>query len=123
MSTRACVTGVCCTAAALGHIATAAAATRLTPAEIKSTFFNGQPFGATTPSGVKFKIVFAPDGTVSREPVGKAGTKGEGTWTLDQEGFCTTWKGQKPTCFVVLSSGANQWSIMKKSALMAVWSK
>ena len=122
MSTRACVTGVCCAAVALGGI-TAAAATKLTSAEIKSTFFDGQPFTAATPSGVKFKMVFAADGKVSREPVGRAGAKGEGTWKLDQEGFCTAWKGQKPNCFIVLSSGANKWSVMKSSTLMAVWSK
>ena len=99
------------------------AATKMTPNDVKVTFFNGQPFTAATPSGVKFKMVFSVDGKVAREPVAKGGAKGEGTWKLDQEGFCTTWKGQKPNCFIVLTSGANKWSIMKNSTLMAVWSK
>ncbi|MDQ2082127.1 hypothetical protein RA307_18215 [Xanthobacteraceae bacterium Astr-EGSB] len=104
--------------------ATAAfAASRLTPNEVKTTFFDGKPFTASTPSGVKFKMVFSADGKVAREPTGTAGAKGEGTWKLDQEGFCTTWKGQKPNCFVVISAGTNKWSIMKSSTLMAVWSK
>ena len=107
----------------LAGSAAALAATKLTSAEIKSTFFDGQPFTASTPSGVKFKMVFSPDGKVTREPVGTAGAKGEGTWKLDKDGFCTSWKGQKPNCFMVLSSGANKWSIMKSSTLMAVWSK
>jgi hypothetical protein len=123
MQTRALSTGICCAAAALAAGAIAFAATKLTSAEVKTTFFDGQPFTAATPSGVKFKMVFSPDGKVSREPAGKAGAKGEGSWKLDQEGFCTTWKGQKPNCFIVLSSGANKWSIMKSSTLMAVWSK
>ena len=123
MLARAWVTGVCGAAAALGGVTAAVAAGRLTSAEIKSTFFDGQPFTAATPSGVKFKMVFAADGKVSREPVGRAGAKGEGTWKLDQEGFCTAWKGQKPNCFIVLSNGANKWSVMKSSTLMAVWSK
>jgi hypothetical protein len=99
------------------------AANRLTAAEIQAAFFNGQPFTASTPSGVKFKMVFTTDGKVSREPVAKGGAKGEGTWKVDKDGFCTTWKGQKPNCYAVVASGQNKWSIMKASNLMAVWSK
>jgi hypothetical protein len=101
----------------------ACAATRLSSVEVKAAFFDGQPFTASTPSGVKFKMVFTPDGKVTREPVGSSGAKGDGTWKLDKEGFCTSWKGQKPNCFIVLSTGANKWSIMKSSSLVAVWSK
>jgi hypothetical protein len=99
------------------------AATRLKSAEIQAAFFNGQPFTAATPSGVKFKMVFTPDGKVSREPVAKSGAKGEGSWKLDKEGFCTTWKGQQPNCYQVLANGQNKWSVMKASTLVAVWSK
>ena len=110
--------GLLLAASADGH-----AATKLTSSEIQTTFFNGQPFTAATPSGVKFKMVFHPDGKMTRQPVAKAGAKGEGTWKLDKDGFCTTWAGQKPSCFAVLASGQNKWSIMKSSTLMAVWSK
>ena len=109
--------------ALLTSITTAHAATRLTPAEIQTAFFTGQPFTASTPSGVKFKMVFAADGNVTREPVGKTGAKGEGTWKLDKTGFCTAWKNQQPNCYEVLANGANKWSIMKASSLVAVWSK
>jgi hypothetical protein len=114
-----------CTAVALGLAMSGAAyaATKLAANDVKATFFDGQPFTASTPSGTKFKMVFTADGKVVREPVAKAGAKGEGTWKLDQEGFCTTWKGQKPNCFIVISAGTNKWSIMKNSTLMAVWSK
>ena len=109
--------------AVLASCSASAAATRLTPAEIQTTFFTGAPFTASTPSGVKFKMVFNADGKMTREPVAKTGIKGEGTWKLDKDGFCTTWKGQKPNCYVILASGQNKWSIMKASTLMAVWSK
>ncbi len=123
MLTRAWLTVVCCAVVVLAGLGCAVAATKLTSAEVKTTFFDGQPFTASTPSGVKFKMVFTPEGKVTREPVGKAGAKGEGTWKLDQQGFCTSWKGQKANCFIVLSSGANKWSIMKSSTLIAVWTK
>ena len=96
---------------------------RLAPADIQKSFFTGQPFTASTPSNVKYTMVFTADGKVTREPTGKAGVKGDGTWKLDKEGFCTAWKGSKPNCFAVVSSGDNKWSVMKGSTLIAVWSK
>jgi hypothetical protein len=99
------------------------AAGRLAPGEIKNSFFNGQAFTAATPSGVKFKMVYAADGKTTREPVGRAGGKSEGTWTLSKEGFCTSWKGSAPNCYTLVSSGDNRWSVMKGSGLMAVWTK
>ena len=123
MHTRGWLRGICSLAAVAATMGTAGAATKLTSAEVQTTFFDGQAFTASTPSGVKFKMVFTPDGKVVREPAGNAGAKGEGTWKLDQDGFCTSWKGQKPNCFIVMASGTNKWSIMKSSTLMAVWSK
>ncbi len=107
----------------LAGIADGHAATKLAPNDVQATFFNGQPFTASTPSGVKFKMVFNADGKMTREPASRAGAKGEGTWKLDKDGFCTTWKGQKPNCFQVLATAANKWSVMKASTLIAVWSK
>jgi hypothetical protein len=105
-------------------LAQASAATKLMPAEIQSTFFTGEAFTSTTPSGgVKFKMVFTPDGKVSRTPLGKGGAKGEGSWKLDNDGFCNTWKGKMPNCFIVMAEGANKWSVMKGPAPVAVWSK
>ncbi len=101
----------------------ALAAVKLAPADIKTTFFTGQPFTAATPSGIKYKMTYTADGKVIREPVGRAGVQGEGTWALSKDGFCTTWKGSKPNCYALVSSGDNKWSVMKGSALMGVWTK
>ncbi len=101
----------------------APAATRLAPADIQKTFFNGQPFTSATPSNIKFKMLFAADGKMSREPVGKAGVKDSGTWKLDKTGFCTTWKGSKPNCFTLVTNGENKWSVMKGMNLIGEWSK
>jgi hypothetical protein len=105
-------------------LAAAATAAKLTPAEIQSTFFTGEAFTSATPSGgLKFKMVFTPDGKVTRTPVGKGGAKGEGSWKLDNEGFCNTWKGKTPNCFTVTTAGTNKWSVLKSAAPAAVWSK
>jgi len=99
------------------------AATKLMPAEIQSTFFTGEPFTAATPGGVKFKMTFTADGKAKRAPAGKGGTKSEGEWKLDQEGYCTTWKGSKEACYTVVSADKNKWSVMKGAVVMATWSK
>ena len=104
--------------------AAAAPAAKLTPEQIQSTFFNGQPFTASTNSSVKFKMTFSADGKMKREPTGgNGGAKGEGTWKLSKEGFCTTWKNAGANCFTVLSAGDNKWSVLKGSTVLATWSK
>lgn len=99
-----------------------ARAAALSPNDIKATFFNGEPFTASTPSNVKYKMMFTADGKVTREPVGKAGVKGEGTWKLTKDGFCTSWKGSKANCFRLLA-GDKKWSVMQGSTVMAIWTK
>ena len=102
--------------------ALAAPAAKLAPADIQATFFNGQPFTASTPSNLKFKMIFTADGKMKRQPIG-GGSRGEGTWKLSKDGFCSTWKGSKDNCFTVVSAGDNQWSVLKGSTIMATWSK
>jgi len=109
--------------AVLASIALAVAAV-LAPKDIQATFFTGQAFTAATPSNVKFKMVFSADGKVTREPFSKTGGgKGEGTWKLTNDGFCTTWKGSKANCFRVLSAGDNKWSVVKGTTVVATWTK
>ena len=103
---------------------TPALAAVLAPNEIQSTFFTGQPFTSSTPSNVKFKMVFTADGKMTREPVAKTGgVKGEGTWKLTKDGFCSTWKGSKAACYTVQAAGENKWSVMKGSSVAATWTK
>jgi hypothetical protein len=102
---------------------------KLSSADIQSTFFTGQPFTAAA-SNVKYKMTFSADGKMKRQPVG-AGSKGEGTWQLSKDGFCTTWSGAKsdakndpkPNCFTIVAAGDNKWSVLKGSTIMATWSK
>ena len=113
-------------AAALGLViitpVIAAPAGALAPSDIQSTFFTGQPFTASTNSSVKYKMTFTADGKMKREPT-TGGTKGEGTWKLSKDGFCTTWTGAKASCFTLVNAGDNKWSVMKGSTVVATWSK
>jgi len=103
------------------------AAEPLSPADIRTTFFSGQPFTAASPSGAKFKMTFTPDGKITREPVEQSGTKSAGTWKLNAKGFCTAWGHAAPNCFTVVPSGENKWLVQKTATTIAttvaVWSK
>jgi hypothetical protein len=99
------------------------AADKLAPNDIQSTFFNGQPFTASTQSNLKFKMTFTSNGKMKRQPIG-TGAKGEGSWKLSQDGFCTTWGGATiANCFTVVNAGDNKWSVMKGSTVQATWTK
>jgi hypothetical protein len=109
---------------ALSTTAALAAGAKMKPAEIQAAFFNGQPFTASTPSGTKFKMVFTADGKTTREPVGKGGAKGTGSWKVTDDGFCTSWASSKGSnCYSLAPDGANKWAVMKGPSVMATWSK
>jgi hypothetical protein len=94
----------------------------LAPNEIQATFFTGQAFTASA-TNIKYKMVFTADGKMTREPVGGAGSKGEGTWKLSKDGFCTTWKGSKANCYRLEAAGDNKWSVRKGTTSVATWTK
>ena len=80
------LTTICCVITSVAAPAQAApAAAKLPPADIQKTFFTGQPFTSATPQNIKYTMTFTADGKVTREPLGKAGVKGAGTWKLDKE--------------------------------------
>jgi hypothetical protein len=97
-------------------------AAKLSPSDIQAAFFNGKPFIATSPSKLRFKMIFTADGKMKRQPIG-GGRRGEGTWRLSKDGFCTAWKGAKDNCFVVVAAGKAKWSVLRGSTVMATWSK
>jgi hypothetical protein len=103
------------------------AADPMSPADIRTTFFTGQPFTATSPSGTKFKMTFTPDGKMTREPLEQSGSNSAGTWKLNAKGFCTAWGHAAANCFTVIPSGENKWSVQKTATTIAttvaVWSK
>jgi len=103
------------------------AAEPMSPADIRTTFFTGQAFTATSPSGTKFKMTFTPDGKITRESFEQSGTKSAGAWKLNAKGFCTAWGHAASNCFTVVPNGENKWVVQKTATTIAttvaVWSK
>jgi hypothetical protein len=106
-----------------GTAALGASAVKLAPNDIKATFFNGKPFIASTTANVRFKMTCTPEGKMKREPASGGGSRGEGTWKLSKDGFCSSWNGAKESCYTVAAAGDNKWSVMRGSTIMATWSK
>src|SRR5258708_37083119 len=109
-------------AVAIVAVTASAFAAALTPNEIQTTFFTGQPFTASAPN-IKYKMIFSADGKMTREPIGAGGSKSEGTWKLTKEGFCSTWKGSKANCYRILTPGANKGPVTKGTTLGATCTK
>jgi hypothetical protein len=99
------------------------AAEPMAPSDIQATFFNGQPFTASTLDGTQFKMTFTSDGKMSREPLAHTGYRNNGTWKLDAKGFCTSWNRAKATCYTIIPSGENKWSVQKEATVVATWTK
>lgn len=99
----------------------------MAPSDIKATFFNGQPFTATAPTGAKFKMTFTLDGKMKREALAQSGKTSVGSWKLNAKGFCTSWERAKSNCFTVIPNGENKWSVQGIATTIAitvaVWSK
>jgi uncharacterized protein YfaQ (DUF2300 family) len=99
----------------------------MAPADIKATFFNGQPFTAVSPTGTKFTMTFTPDGKMTRLALAPSGKTNVGIWKLSATGFCTSRERAVSNCFTVVPSGENKWLIQKIAttitATIAVWSK
>ncbi len=81
-----------------------AAATVLTPTEIKTVFGSGKPFTATSTSGQSFTFTFKVDGTASQ--VSKSGTTATiGKWRVSEKGYCTKWGTSGEHCYTVEKNG------------------
>ena len=83
-----------------------AAATPLTPAEIKATFGTGKPFAvSSTTGGASFTFVFKPDGTATQTSKGANSAAITGTWRVNDKGYCSKWGGNAEHCYTVEKNG------------------
>jgi hypothetical protein len=120
---------ILCSLALLPLLYTPAQSQALTGDQIKSLFFNGKPFVATSTTRQRFTMVFTPDGKATREQLKKQGEPTEktaGTWKVVKEGFCTSWKqGSPATCYRLVPNSLDdaKWSVMKGAVTVASWTK
>ena len=83
-----------------------AAATPVSPAEIKATFGTGKPFTASsTTGGASFTFVFKADGTATQTSKGANATVITGTWRVSDKGYCSKWGANAEHCYTVEKNG------------------
>ena len=99
------------------------AAGPMAPNYIQATFFKRETVYRVNYEWHAYQTHSAPDGKMTREPRGKSGKKNSGTWKLDTQGSCTTWKRAETNCYTIVPSGKNKWSVQKGSTALAVWTK
>jgi hypothetical protein len=114
-------------AAMLFDASTAYAGEPMASSDIKSTFFNGQPFTVASPNGTKFTMTFTPDGKMTRQALAQSGKTNVGIWKLNAKGFCTSWEHAGSNCFTIVPSGDNKWLVLRTATTItttiAAWSK
>jgi hypothetical protein len=82
-----------------------AAATVLTPTEIKATFGTGKPFTAASTTGSKtYSFTLNPDGTAMRTAKGSTAVTG-GTWRVNEKGYCSKWGNGTESCYTIEKDG------------------
>ena len=101
-------------------LAAVAAATVLSPQQIKATFGTGAPFRSTSPAGVVNTLVLKADGTASRAPKGSTAAT-TGTWRLSDTGYCSKWGKNAENCYTI-QVNANKYAVLDaKGKLAANW--
>ena len=99
-----------------------AAATTLTPDQIKTTFGTGAPIKSESPGGAGFTIVLNTDGTATRTPKGsKLPTKGK--WRVSDAGYCSTWVNNPEHCYTISQDGAKYTVLDATGKPAATWTK
>lgn len=99
---------------------------KLTGDQIKQTWFNGQPFVATGPDGIAYRMVFTEDGKSTRVAVAAKKPKATaGFWRVIAEGYCSRWAGSnREKCFNVRKSPDGSETVVRfGQQIAATWKR
>ncbi|MFC7052371.1 hypothetical protein ACFQI3_06680 [Hansschlegelia quercus] len=107
----------------LGFAASAAAAELIGPKELEAGWFDGRTISTTGPRGGKSQFVFAKDGKVTRTG-GRAGSSGDGTWRLDDDGFCMKLgQAKRESCYLAMKDGDGALKVIRRSGGAFTWTR
>lgn len=100
---------------------------KLSGDQIKTQWFDGQPFIASGPDGKPFKMVFTPDGKSARIAVDapKKAKPTAGFWRVIAEGYCSRWAGSnREKCFNVRPSQDGSQTVVRfGQQIAATWKR
>ena len=103
-------------------VAPAAAAELVGPKQLQQEWLDGRSVSTVGPRGGKSEFVFKPDGKVLRAG-GRAGAS-EGTWRLDEDGFCMKLgQARRESCYLAVRQADGALRVMRRSGGAFVWSR
>jgi hypothetical protein len=114
-----------CLAATLAALTShnAAAAELLAPKDLEAGWFDGRKISTVGPRGGRSEFSFQPGGKLVRTG-GRAGAASEGTWRLDEDGFCMTLaQGRRESCFLAVKNTDGSLRVIRRSGGAFVWSR
>ena len=88
----------------------------------RDKFFKGYLIISKVAANLQFRMILSPDGKMTRRRMGSGDPWEEGTWAVSGEEICTTLAGAKHDCFVLQKKEENEWSVIRGSTEVAVWS-
>lgn len=98
----------------------ASAAEIVAPAELKAAWLDGKAVKTMGPRGGTSEFTFRSDGTLTRTG-GRAGSASDGSWRLDEEGFCMTLgQAKRESCYVAIRGDDGSLRVMRRSGAF-VW--
>ncbi|MFD1703942.1 hypothetical protein ACFSCV_13110 [Methylopila henanensis] len=99
-----------------------AAAELVAPDALKTGWFDGRTVSTTGPRGGRSDFVFTPNGKVTRTG-GRAGAATDGTWRLDDDGFCMKLgQARRESCYLAIRSG-DSLKVVRRSGGAFVWAR
>ena len=99
----------------------AAAAEIVGPKELKAARLDGRSVTTVGPRGGKSEITFRNDGTLVR--TGGRSAAGEGSWRLDDEGFCMKLgEAKRESCYLAIRGEGGAIRVMRRSGAF-VWTR
>ncbi|HEY0292860.1 MAG TPA: hypothetical protein VGC51_11095 [Hansschlegelia sp.] len=103
--------------------AAAQAAELIGPQELKARWFDGRTIATKGPRGGASDFSFSPDGKIVRTG-GRAGSPGDGTWRLDEDGFCMTLGAAKrESCYLAVKQADGSLKVIRRSGGAFAWSR
>lgn len=115
------VLGLFAICAGLAFATGVAAAELVGPDELKAGWLDGRTVTTTGPRGGTSTFVFAADGKVTRSG-GRAGSATNGTWRVDEDGFCMTLgSARRESCYLAIKAPDGALKVVRRQASAFVW--
>ncbi|GLK54981.1 hypothetical protein JOD31_002141 [Methylopila capsulata] len=91
------------------------------PQDLKANWLDGRTVSTTGPRGGASTFAFAADGKVTRAG-GRAGSATEGTWRVDDEGFCMKLgQARRESCYLAIKADDGSLKVVRRQGAAFVW--